>query len=64
MQFSASIASIVATSVVFLQMRFAREADLGYETERMIIVEGSLLNGPQDRSGVNWRSRSDGILTS
>jgi putative ABC transport system permease protein len=50
-QFSASIALIVATSVVFLQMRFAREADLGFETEKIVIAEGSLLAG----LGPQWR---------
>jgi putative ABC transport system permease protein len=51
LQFSVSITLIVATVVVVLQTRFARTADLGFQPEQVVIVEGSLQNG----LGPQWR---------
>lgn len=52
LQFSISIALIVATMVIVEQRRFAETMDLGYETERMVVLTGS-----QDAGlGPQWES--------
>ncbi|MCU0428287.1 MAG: FtsX-like permease family protein [Candidatus Kapabacteria bacterium] len=38
-QFSISIALIIATSVVFLQMRFMKEQDLGFAKEQVLVMK-------------------------
>jgi putative ABC transport system permease protein len=40
-QFSISIALVVATLVILEQRRFAETIDLGYETEQMVVLTGS-----------------------
>jgi putative ABC transport system permease protein len=54
-QFSISIVLIVATATVFLQMRFARNTDLGFQTEQVVVLEGTLANG----LGPRWREMED-----
>ncbi|HWK53205.1 MAG TPA: ABC transporter permease [Hyphomicrobiales bacterium] len=44
-QFSISITLIIATAVVLLQMNFARKADLGFNTEQVVLVQGDLATG-------------------
>jgi putative ABC transport system permease protein len=52
LQFSASIALVVATLVVFDQQRFAETLDLGYEKDRIVVLSGS-----QDSAlGSQWES--------
>jgi putative ABC transport system permease protein len=52
LQFSISIALIVATLVMVQQRRFAESIDLGYETEQMVVFTGS-----QDAAlGPQWGS--------
>jgi putative ABC transport system permease protein len=52
LQFSISIALIVATLVIVEQRRFAETMDLGYETEQIVVLTGS-----QDAAlGPQWES--------
>jgi putative ABC transport system permease protein len=52
LQFSISIALIVATLVVFQQQRFAETLDLGYEKDQVVVLTGS-----QDAAlGPQWAS--------
>ncbi len=44
-QFAISIALVIATIVVFEQARFARDLDLGYETEQIVVMTGSPNSG-------------------
>jgi putative ABC transport system permease protein len=52
LQFSISIALIVATLVVFQQQRFAETLDLGYETSQIVVLTGS----QQAALGPQWQS--------
>jgi putative ABC transport system permease protein len=54
-QFTISIALIIATAVVFLQMSFARNTDLGFDTEQVVLVQGDLGSGlgPQRQEMLN-----------
>lgn len=42
LQFSIAIVLIVATAVVYTQMRFARNVELGYETSRIVLSGGNV----------------------
>ncbi len=41
LQFAISIALLIATAVVYQQVRFARSIDLGFDKDRVVIVDGS-----------------------
>jgi putative ABC transport system permease protein len=45
LQFSISIVLVIATAVVFLQMRFARNLDLGFDREQVLVLTGSPTQG-------------------
>jgi putative ABC transport system permease protein len=49
LQFCISIALLIGTSVVYLQLRFSRNIDLGYETDQIVVVRGSFTAGLGDR---------------
>ena len=51
LQFSISIALIVATLVVFEQQRFAETLDLGYEKDQVVVLTGSQAGRAWVRSG-------------
>jgi putative ABC transport system permease protein len=48
-QFSISIALLIATSVVYLQLQFSRNIDLGYEKDQIVVVNGSFSAGLGDQ---------------
>jgi putative ABC transport system permease protein len=52
LQFSISIALIVATLVVFDQQRFAQSFDLGYDKDQVVVLSGS----QGGRLGPQWES--------
>ncbi|HZF27943.1 MAG TPA: ABC transporter permease [Gammaproteobacteria bacterium] len=52
LQFAISIALLIATGVVFEQTRFARDIDLGYDKERIVVVTGSWTGG----LGTQWEA--------
>jgi putative ABC transport system permease protein len=52
LQFSISIALVIATLVVFDQERFARSYDLGYDKDQIVVVTGSQGQG----LGPQWES--------
>ena len=45
LQFSISIVLVIATSVVILQMRYARDLDLGFDKEQVVVLNGSPSQG-------------------
>ncbi len=45
LQFAISIGLLIATAVVYQQMRFARSIDLGYDKDRVVVVDGSFTAG-------------------
>jgi putative ABC transport system permease protein len=45
LQFSISIALLIATAVVYQQMQFARNVELGYDKDRIVVVNGSSRSG-------------------
>jgi putative ABC transport system permease protein len=45
LQFAISIALLIATGVVYEQTKFARDIDLGYQKDRIVIVNGGLRAG-------------------
>ncbi|HWK53488.1 MAG TPA: FtsX-like permease family protein, partial [Hyphomicrobiales bacterium] len=49
-QFTLAIALLAATSVVWLQMRYVRNFDLGFDKEQVLLLAGSQQNG----LGPNW----------
>jgi putative ABC transport system permease protein len=62
-QFSISIALVIAATLVYQQMRFARSLELGYEKEQIVVVTASLsegLTGRWDALKREWLS-SPGI---
>jgi putative ABC transport system permease protein len=52
LQFSISIALVVATLVVFDQQRFVRAFDLGYRKDQIVVLTGSQASG----LGAQWES--------
>jgi putative ABC transport system permease protein len=44
-QFSISIALVIAAALVYEQMRFARNLELGYEKEQVVVARASLTEG-------------------
>ena len=44
-QFAISIALIIATAIVFAQMRYAGGLDLGYQKEHVVVLQGSARGG-------------------
>jgi putative ABC transport system permease protein len=48
-QFSISIALLIGTAVVSQQMQFARNIELGYEKDQIVVMRGSLTRGLGDR---------------
>ncbi|MDY6984567.1 MAG: FtsX-like permease family protein, partial [Pseudomonadota bacterium] len=44
-QFSISIVLVIATTVVILQMRYARNLDLGFDREQVVVLTGSPSQG-------------------
>jgi putative ABC transport system permease protein len=51
-QFAISIALVIATIVVFQQSRFARNFELGYDKDQIVVLTGSLTGG----LGPQWES--------
>jgi putative ABC transport system permease protein len=51
-QFAISIALVIATVVVFQQARFARNLELGYNKDQIVVLTGSLTGG----LGPQWES--------
>jgi putative ABC transport system permease protein len=51
-QFAISIALVIATIVVFQQARFARNFELGYNKDQIVVLTGSLTGG----LGPQWES--------
>jgi putative ABC transport system permease protein len=49
-QFSIAIGLVIATAIVYQQMVFMRNIELGYNTERIVVVRGSLSGG----LGTQW----------
>jgi putative ABC transport system permease protein len=45
LQFAIAIALTIATAVVYEQMRFVRNLDLGFDKDRVVVVQGSLRSG-------------------
>src|SRR5690606_22309300 len=45
LQFSISIVLVIAAAVIFLQMRYARNLDLGFEREQVVVLIGSPTQG-------------------
>src|SRR3990172_7395476 len=45
LQFSISIVLVIATSVVILQIRYARNLDLGFDREQVVVLTGSPSQG-------------------
>lgn len=52
LQFSISIALIIATLVVIWQLRYVNNADLGIDTEQVVIFQGSTATG----MGTEWEA--------
>ena len=50
-QFTVSIALIIFTSVVYLQLNFAHNIELGFNKEQIVIMESS----PRNKLGGQWR---------
>jgi putative ABC transport system permease protein len=59
LQFSISIALLIAAAVVYRQMQFARDIELGYDKEQIVVVSGSL----QDGLGSQWEALKAEWLT-
>jgi putative ABC transport system permease protein len=51
-QFSISIALMIATATVFLQLRYARNIELGYDKDRIVVMTGSAIQG----LGTQWEA--------
>jgi putative ABC transport system permease protein len=54
-QFAISIALVIATIVVFQQSRFARNLELGYDKDQIVVLTGSLTGG----LGPQWETLKD-----
>jgi putative ABC transport system permease protein len=54
-QFAISIALVIATVVVFQQARFARNLELGYNKDQIVVLTGSLTGG----LGPQWETLKD-----
>jgi putative ABC transport system permease protein len=48
-QFSISIALLIGTAIVYQQMQFARNVELGYDKDQIVVVRGSLTGGLGDQ---------------
>jgi putative ABC transport system permease protein len=57
-QFSISIILVVATAVVFMQTRFARDYDIGFNKDQVVILQGS----PSQGLGPNWETLKQELL--
>ena len=51
-QFSISIALLIATATVFQQLRYARNIELGYDKDRIVVMTGSAIQG----LGTQWEA--------
>jgi putative ABC transport system permease protein len=51
-QFSISIALMIATATVFLQLRYARNIELGYDKDQIVVMTASALEG----LGTQWEA--------
>lgn len=58
LQFSISVALIIAALVVIRQERFARQFELGYEKDQIVVLTGS----PNQGLGMQWRSLKQQLL--
>jgi putative ABC transport system permease protein len=58
-QFSISIGLLIATAVVYVQVRFASSLDLGYSKDGVVVLTGSLRNGLGDQ----WEALKQQLLT-
>jgi putative ABC transport system permease protein len=52
MQFSISIALLIATATVFQQLRYARNIELGYDKDQIVVMTGSAFEG----LGTQWEA--------
>jgi putative ABC transport system permease protein len=52
LQFSISIALLTAAAIVYQQMQYARNIELGYDTEQIVVVTGS----QEDGLGAQWEA--------
>lgn len=59
LQFSIAIALIVGAVIVFQQMRFARNIDLGFNKDQIVILSGSGSGG----LGTQWNAIKERLLT-
>ena len=47
-QFAVSIALIVATSVIYMQLQYFRSLDLGYDETNLLVVENTNREGTRE----------------
>lgn len=57
-QFAVSIALLIATTVVALQVRLGQEIDLGFDKERVLVLEGAAPDG----FGAQWSAFKQELL--
>jgi putative ABC transport system permease protein len=58
LQFAISIALVIATVVVFEQTRFARNIELGYDKEQIVVLTGAPTRG----LGAQWQTMKQELL--
>lgn len=58
LQFAIAIVLIVATSVIYSQMNFARQMDIGLEKEQVVVLSGSPFRG----MGTQWSAMKQRLL--
>lgn len=49
-QFAVAIAMIIATSIVYLQLRYTQDKDLGYDKENVVVIRNTEKLGEQEKS--------------
>jgi putative ABC transport system permease protein len=59
-QFAIAIALLVCTGVVYQQTRFARDLDLGFDKDQVVVLEGSQMGGMR-REWTTLRTELEGV---